>query len=632
MDLHRGISVPQLFARSLDRLVNKRLESLVSRLNLRSQTQCGFRPGHGTLDAIFTLQHLIHSAQHNGQLLFVVFVDFKKAFDRVRRDLLLERCRELGIHGEFLALLVKMYDRISCRVAVDGTLGDPIHTTTGTKQGSELSPLLFGLFIELLHDMIKLKLPGAGPVLGSLRVPDIMYADDVTLISSDPVEVQQLLDVLSVFCRIFDMEVNLAPHKTCVVVFRRPRARVPSGFRLVYRGCEVARQPQYNYLGVAFHETRGLAGAADALAAAGSKAMHALLTRCRKANLTQFDIKSRMFDVLVEPVLSYASHIWGPLSFKKLRAAPYSTKSEKVHTAFLRIMVGASKSTCVDVMYKDLHRIPVMYHWVTLAVRWWNKMSAARQGVQPMACYAWVEDVKLALAGCAACWSGHILRTMHCLGLLESGWRQLPLESLLAKSWQEPTVQQALGAMFMSRFQGPFHADPRLAPSRGVAMCQYAQWVSPLNPQVDLYTRAAAPPHTRLCLPFARLRNLAQLRIGCAHLEVEQGRKRRPAVPRQDRVCKLCSVEGAPQGRQVAVLARTGSSSNVEDLKHFLLECPAYDDLRAVCPAFPADVYTTLSNPGCVAAVMGHSDQAALANTLFHMKVRRSELLELPWV
>jgi hypothetical protein len=92
----------------------------------------------------------------------------------------------------------------------------------------------------------------------------------------------------------------------------------------------------------------------------------------------------------------------------------------------------------------------------------------------------------------------------------------------------------------------------------------------------------------------------------------------------------LCSIEGAPQERQVAVLARTGLSSNVEDLKHFLLECPAYDDLRVVCPAFPADVYTTLANPGCVAAVMGHSAQAALANT--HMNVRRSELQELPWV
>jgi hypothetical protein len=221
-DMYRGISVPQLFARSLDRFMNKRLESVVSRLTLRSPTQCGFRPGHGTLDAIFTLQHLVHSAQHHGRMLYVVFVDFKKAFDRVRRDLLLERCRELGIHGEFLALLVKLYDRVLCRVAVGGAQGEPIDTATGTKQGSELSPLLFGLFIELLHDMIKLQLPGAGPILGNLRVPDIMYADDVTLVSSDPVEVQQLLDVLSVFCRIFDMEVNLAPHKTCVVVFRRP--------------------------------------------------------------------------------------------------------------------------------------------------------------------------------------------------------------------------------------------------------------------------------------------------------------------------------------------------------------------------------------------------------------------------
>jgi hypothetical protein len=54
-DLHRGISVSQLFARSLDRFMNKRLESVVSRLNLRSPTQCGFRPGHGTLDAIFAV-------------------------------------------------------------------------------------------------------------------------------------------------------------------------------------------------------------------------------------------------------------------------------------------------------------------------------------------------------------------------------------------------------------------------------------------------------------------------------------------------------------------------------------------------------------------------------------------------
>jgi hypothetical protein len=73
-----------------------------------------------------------------------------------------------------------------------------------------------------------------------------------------------------------------------------------------------------------------------------------------------------------------------------------------------------------------------------------------------------------------------------------------------------------------------------------------------------------------------------------AHLEVEQGRKRRPKPPRLDRLCKLCSGVDATQARRLAVLHKTGTSMNLEDLKHFLLECLVYDDLRAAWPAFPS--------------------------------------------
>jgi hypothetical protein len=47
-----------------------------------------------------------------------------------------------------------------------------------------------------------------------------------------------------------------------------------------------------------------------------------------------------------------------------------------------------------------------------------------------------------------------------------------------------------------------------------------------------------------------------------------------------------------------------------------------------------AQTKATINSTYCtdIIQVMGHSAQAALANTLFHMKVRRSELLELPWV
>jgi sorting nexin-29 len=634
-DQYRGISVSAVFSRLLERLMNQRFERLVARLSLRAPTQCGFRPGHGTLDAIFTLQHLITAAQHTKQRLYVVFVDFKKAFDKVRRDLLLERCRELGVHGPFLDMLVALYERVCCQVAVNGELGEVFPTASGTKQGSELSPLLFGLFIELLHYLIKLKLPGAGPVLSGLRVPDVLYADDVALLSSDPQEAQQLLDVLDVFCRLFDMEVNLAPHKTCVVCFRPQGMPVPRGFRLVYRGCEVARQSQYVYLGVRLHETRGLAGASDALAASGSKAMHALLARCRRSNLTQFDIKCRMFDVLVEPVLSYASHIWGPQLFAKhLRSAPFSTQADKVHTSYLRIMTGAIKGVSTDVLYRDMHRLPVMYHWVVLAVRWWTKLSDARdEEPRSLAACVWRSDVQLALSGCTRCWSFWLLQTLRHLGLLDADWRRQPLDWVLQQRWDEVAVQSALAVLFRDRWQGLTNGDPRSAPSLGIHMRTHHAWVYPLLPTFDPFSRAQAPPHTKLCLPFAVLRNLAQLRIGCAHLEVEQGRKSRLAVPRAGRLCRLCSGEDAPLSHRLAITERTGSAQNVEDIKHFVLECPVYDDLRAACPAFPPLSPAVLSDPDCVASVFEHDRQAALARTLYSMKVRRAEKLGLThWI
>jgi hypothetical protein len=78
-----------------------------------------------------------------------------------------------------------------------------------------------------------------------------------------------------------------------------------------------------------------------------------------------------------------------------------------------------------------------------------------------------------------------------------------------------------------------------------------------------------------------------------------------------------------------AVLARTGTSRNVEGLKHFMLECPVYDDVRAAFPAFPFMFSETFGDPACVRSVFQHDAQSPLAHTLYKMKVRRARLLGL---
>jgi hypothetical protein len=108
------------------------------------------------------------------------------------------------------------------------------------------------------------------------------------------------------------MEVNQHELKTCAVVFRGPNSRIPSGVVLKYRGVVVPFKDCYKCLGVVLHATKRMFVAVDALAASGNRAMHAILGRCRQQCITQFWFKCGIFDVLVEPIMSYGCQVWGP--------------------------------------------------------------------------------------------------------------------------------------------------------------------------------------------------------------------------------------------------------------------------------------------------------------------------------
>ena len=69
--------------------------------------QRGFKKMHGTVDSIFTLKTLIDKyvkskQQKHQNLLFSCFVDFRKAFDCIPRQKLVDKLRKEGVHRHFL--------------------------------------------------------------------------------------------------------------------------------------------------------------------------------------------------------------------------------------------------------------------------------------------------------------------------------------------------------------------------------------------------------------------------------------------------------------------------------------------------------------------------------------------------
>jgi len=361
------------------------------------------------------MQHLITKHRFINKVLYVCYVDFQKAFDMVRREEVLARARQLGMGGPFLQALEKWLVNSLLSVSVNGQQGEAFPTHRGTKQGGRLSPLLFGLFVEQLHELLLQQLPGAGPRVGGMCVPDILYADDVKLLTNRVEHVQQLLDVLHLFCTLFDMQVNVSPHKTCIVVYGTPAGDLPVW---TLGGAVVPVCDGYTDLGVKCTAARGFQDGATALAVAGRRAMHAALSMCKRGKLVQPAFKLRLFDALVEPVLSYGCQVWGPWAWRI--AEPVCCPAEKVHLDYLRIMSGAGKRVKQQLLLYDFARSPVSHRWVALAVRWWETLLLECNSGR-MATRALKDDVQFMLFGCRDCWSYKLLNTLTKLGVVTRG-------------------------------------------------------------------------------------------------------------------------------------------------------------------------------------------------------------------
>jgi hypothetical protein len=98
----------------------------------------------GTADQLFVLRHILSQHKRGRQPLYMCFVDFRKAYGSVRRDLLLAELAQKGIDGPMLQAVAAMYSSVSLCARQAGQLSQDFPSTLGVKQGEPLCPLLFG--------------------------------------------------------------------------------------------------------------------------------------------------------------------------------------------------------------------------------------------------------------------------------------------------------------------------------------------------------------------------------------------------------------------------------------------------------------------------------------------------------
>ncbi|TWW80933.1 hypothetical protein D4764_01G0007480 [Takifugu flavidus] len=82
--------------------------------------QCGFRPGRGTVDQLYTLSRVFEGAWEFAQPVHMCFEGLEKAFDRVPRGVLSGVLREYGVSGLLIRAVRSLYDRCQSLVRIAG--------------------------------------------------------------------------------------------------------------------------------------------------------------------------------------------------------------------------------------------------------------------------------------------------------------------------------------------------------------------------------------------------------------------------------------------------------------------------------------------------------------------------------
>ena len=164
----------------------------------------GLNPGRNTLQPMFILRHCLQHAARtikpNGSpRLHAAFIAFKQAYDTIPRDALWKQLWHTRMPAPLLSVIKDMYNRDEY-VLKDGDKTARVHPTRGVKQGCPLSPLLVSLYINDIDDIAE-GVSGAITGTAGVHISHMLYADDLTLLTHEPRDMQIMLSRLAVYTR-----------------------------------------------------------------------------------------------------------------------------------------------------------------------------------------------------------------------------------------------------------------------------------------------------------------------------------------------------------------------------------------------------------------------------------------------
>ena len=531
-DNYRGLAVSNNIGKLYSKCLNEKLKNFAESKNILSPHQFGFRDDFRTSDAIFSLRSILSHYKNNGNKpVYACFVDFSKAFDSVSRTALLYKLGCLGIKGPMLNLLRNMYLDSSYIIKCNGEYSIPLKSLSGVKQGCNLSPLLFNLFINDIHSIFS---TSCQPVkINDWNINSLSFADDLVILSESRSGLAESLNKLNTYCDEWGLKIN--PSKTNVMIFNRAFSNKIRNETFCIGPDVITTTNSYCYLGVEITSTGSFHKATDKLYKKALGALYKIFSCIDiKSNYPNTQLLLKLFDTLIQPIVLYGSEIWGTVLTQR------NNPLFKFFNKFYKTILGVPGYSSTTGVHFELGRLPVNFNVDMIMFKYWFRLISLPSSRLVSHCYKtlleqthfndeWIQRIKKIIqqSGQFYIWDNQKDFAM------KSSKEKLSFTKTVSKNLKDVQLQSA---------QLKMHSESKL------------RFLKDAKPSLNLsnYLKNVGNSGTRSFI--------SKLRLGTTDLENSKGSFQN--IPPDERFCKLCN------------------SNLIENEVHFIFQCNFLSQIR----------------------------------------------------